>query len=67
MEDYGEEEPVDDEEQEQQGANTVLRKNKEIEAKVWFTDAEAETTIAEFMEKNNRPFSVQNMLDNFQG
>jgi hypothetical protein len=39
---------------------------KGVEEKVPFTDAEAETTVAEFMEKNNRPYSVQNLLDNFQ-
>lgn len=31
-----------------------------------FTDEEAESTIAEWMEKQNRPYSVQNLLDNFQ-
>ncbi|TNV77411.1 hypothetical protein FGO68_gene16095 [Halteria grandinella] len=30
------------------------------------TDQEAEKAIAEFMEKQNRPYSVQNMLDHFQ-
>ena len=61
-----EEEVRDDEEVETKGANATIRQMKGVEEKVPFTDAEAETTVAEFMEKNNRPYSVQNLLDNFQ-
>ena len=39
---------------------------KRIEEKVPFTDEEAETTVADFMEKNNRPYSVQDLLNNYQ-
>lgn len=39
---------------------------KKIEDKKPFTDQEAEQVIAEWMEKQNRPYSVQNLLDNFQ-
>jgi hypothetical protein len=60
-----EEEVRDDEEVEIKGANATIRQMKGVEEKVPFTDAEAETTVAEFMEKNNRPYSVQNLLDNF--
>jgi hypothetical protein len=60
-----EEEVRDDEEVESKGANATIRQMKGVEEKVPFTDAEAETTVAEFMEKNNRPYSVQNLLDNF--
>ena len=63
-----EEEELGDEEEEKEarGANTTIRQVKGIEEKEPFTDAEAETTIAEWMEKHNRPYSVQNLLDNFQ-
>lgn len=37
------------------------------EVKVPFTQEEAETHIAEFMEKNNRPYGVQDILNQFQG
>ena len=37
------------------------------EKKVPFTQEEAETHIAEHMEKHNRPFSVQDILNCFQG
>ena len=61
-----EEEPADDEEEkETRGASTSIRQNKSVEEKEPFTDAEAETTVAEWMEKHNRPYSVQNLLDNF--
>ena len=33
------------------------------EVKVPFTQEEAETYIAEYMEKNNRPFGVQDILN----
>ena len=39
---------------------------KKIEDKRPFTDQEAEQTIAEWMEKQNRPYSVQDLLNNFQ-
>eukprot|EP00347_Sterkiella_histriomuscorum_P019760 403340394 len=36
------------------------------EPKKMMNDQEAEQAIAEFMEKQNRPYSVQNILDSFQ-
>lgn len=38
-----------------------------MEPKVCLNDKEAETQIAEYMEKQNRPYSVQNIIDNFGG
>lgn len=43
-----------------------IRQNQKIEEKKPFSDQEAEQVIAEWMEKQNRPYSVQNLLDNFQ-
>jgi len=39
---------------------------KQIKDKKPFTDTEAEQVIAEWMEKQNRPYSVQDLLNNFQ-
>lgn len=38
---------------------------KEAEVKVPFNQEEAETHIAEFMEKNNRPYGYNDILNNF--
>ena len=43
-----------------------LKKVKKLEKKIPFTDEEAENTICEFMETQNRPYSVQDLLNNFQ-
>lgn len=40
---------------------------KAKDAKVLFTNEEAENVVAEFMEKNNRPYSVQDVLNMYQG
>ena len=65
-EDEEEDEPVaDDDEDEAEGEVAAghdgasgVRAKKVKEEKKPFTDAEAETTIASFMEKNNRPYSI---------
>ena len=36
-----------------------------LEAKIPFTQEEAETHIAEFFEKNNRPYGYNDILNNF--
>lgn len=41
-----------------EGEAVTLRKNRQVEEKVPFTDEEAESVVAEWMEKQNRPYSV---------
>lgn len=57
-----EEEPAASQEDEYIVVNGV----RQMREKKPFTDEEAESTIAEFMEKQNRPYSVQNLLDSYQ-
>ena len=45
----------------------VMVKRKRDEKKVMLDDDEAKKAIAEFMEAQNRPFSVQNLIDNLSG
>jgi len=40
---------------------------KAIPEKKMMIDDEARTAIAEYMEKQNRPYSVQNVIDNLHG
>ena len=40
---------------------------RQEKVKEMMSDAQAIVAISEFMQKQNRPFSVQNMIDNLQG
>ena len=65
-----EEEEEEEEEAENKGEkkDVKVRKsaNDQIQTKAPMKDKEAKDAIAEFMERQNRPYSVQNILDHFQ-
>lgn len=50
---------------EDEEAKTGVKQRKGKDEKVPFTDTEAEETLAKWMERQNRPYSVQDMLNNF--
>lgn len=64
-----EEEKGDDEmaaEEDEEELTTTVGGMKQIKEKRPFTDEEAESTVAEYMENQNRPYSVQDLLNTFQ-
>ena len=45
----------------------MLVKRRKDDRKVMLDDDEAKKTIAEYMESQNRPYSIQNLMDNLGG